>query len=78
MKEYVREAAWVQAQLIVGRVGVGYSSNVLFGRQPGCEDAAEFFERARAQAKTGHIRLHVPAAKVEAWKGAAQANGRGR
>ena len=78
LKEYVREAAWVQAQVIVGRVGVGYSSHVLFGRQPDRGEAAEFFERARSQAATGHIRVHVAAEKVQAWKGASQAAGRGR
>ena len=78
LKGYVREAAWVQAQLIEGREGIGYSSHVLFGPQPDRKEMAEFFEKARAQAATGHIRVHVPAGKVEAWKGAGQAAGRGR
>src|ERR1700676_3494247 len=34
LKEYVRAAAWVQAQSIEGREGLGYSAHVLFGRQP--------------------------------------------
>ena len=78
LKGYVREAAWVQAQLIEGREGVGYSSHVLFGPQPDRKEMAEFFEKARAQANTGHIRLYVPAAKIGVWQAGVQADGRGR
>lgn len=68
LKEYVREAAWTQAQIIEGREGIGYSANVLFGRQPDREEVSAFFERARAQAKTGHIRIYIPAGKIEEWR----------
>jgi hypothetical protein len=78
LKEYVTEMAWTQAQIIEGREGIGYSANVLFGRQPDHEEMAEFFERARAQAKTGHIRLTVPMVKIAEWRGAVQADGRER
>lgn len=80
LKSYVREAAWVQAQYIVGQKGVGYSWAVLFEHRGGERDKeaeGEFFERAREQALKGHIRVHVPAVMVERWKGQV-VSGRGR
>ena len=76
LKEYVREAAWVQSQYVVGRKGVGYSSVVLFKFGEDQEAREEFFARAREQAEKGHVRVHVPARMVERWKG--QAAGRER
>ena len=80
LKEYVREASWVQAQLIVRPdAGVGYSSAVLFPDKERDRHAEEeFFEKARAQARTGHIRVHVPPAMIRRWQEEAVERGRGR
>jgi hypothetical protein len=52
LKRYVREAAWVQAQLIAGQRDVGYDHAVLFGQGPRDRDAEEaFFAAARAGRK---------------------------
>lgn len=73
LKTYVREAAWVQAQYLVGSPHIGYSAADLFG-YPGVsaaecrEQADDFFEKAREQAARGHIRVQVPASMVEYWK----------
>lgn len=68
LSEYVTAAAWVQAQLIAGRKGVGYSAYVLFGRPPDSQEVAEFFQKAKVQADSGTIRVHVPVNKVAGWK----------
>jgi hypothetical protein len=79
LKSYVTEAAWVQAQYIEGRQGIGYSSAVLFPNRERDKEAEErFFEKSRAQAETGHIKVVVPRELVERWKGQAQGPGRTR
>jgi hypothetical protein len=81
LKAYVRAAATVQAGLIVGVPHHGYDSYTLFGRARGEDLAAmreAFFERARAQAEKGHVRVHVPPSLVERWReGCRQGRGRG-
>lgn len=67
---YVAEAAWVQAQMIVGCSPVGYSAVVLGGyptlsRDEQRERLADFLTRCREQAEKGHIRVHVPHAVTE-------------
>jgi hypothetical protein len=76
LKEYVEAASWVQAQFIVGRHNVGYSACVLSGPKADGEEKAEFFEKAREQAKSGHIRVNIPPAKIEAWKQLGQGRAR--
>jgi hypothetical protein len=76
LRQYVDEAAWVQAQYLCGRKDVGYSSTVLVGRG---EPSAEFFERARDQAVRGFIRVSVPPSMAEDWRRECVAErGRGR
>ena len=76
LKCYLREAAWVQAQMILGRTHVGYSCSVLFGPRASPDEA--FFEKAKEQAARGHIRVQVPAERVRQWKVQAQGQGRQR
>lgn len=78
LKEYVEAVSWVQAQVICGRKGVGYSACVLSGPRADGEEKAEFFRKAREQAASGHIRVHVPPGKLEEWREAAQVEGRSR
>jgi hypothetical protein len=79
LKSYVIEAAWVQAQYIEGRHRIGYSSAVLFpGRDRDKEAEERFFEKSRAQAESGHIKVVVPKELVERWKRQAQGAGRTR
>jgi hypothetical protein len=69
LRRYVRAAAYVQAQYLLGRESVGYESAVLFGggrvRDRGQEE--EFFRRAKEQAEKGHLRVHVPPGLAERW-----------
>lgn len=68
LKEYVREASCVQAQMIMRRENLAYTSNVLF---PGLRDEAaeaEWFNQAKAQAQTGEIKVKVPPAIIERLK----------
>jgi hypothetical protein len=79
LKSYLTEAAWVQAQYIEACQGIGYSSAVLFpGRDRDKEAEERFFEKARTQAETGHIKVVVPRELVERWKGQAPGAGRTR
>jgi hypothetical protein len=84
LRQYVDEAAWVQAQYLCGRKDVGYSSTVLFGHDGALasdcrERAAEFFEKARDQAARGFIRVSVPPSMAEGWKReCGESKGRGR
>lgn len=69
LRAYVCAAARVQAQLVLGRQSVGYSSAILFPwhpRDPQVEE--EFFTDARRQAATGKIAVRVPHRLVESWK----------
>jgi hypothetical protein len=69
LKRYVREASWVQAQLIGGREGIAYRSPVLF---PHCENDKEaqeaFFQRCREQGDAGQIKVTVPPALLRTWQ----------
>lgn len=81
LKEFVRAVSWVQAQLIIRPdAGVAFESAVLFGGDlPRDREAEEeFFEKARVQARSGHIRVHVPMAKIKRWAEEAQGHGRKR
>lgn len=77
LKQYVRAASLVQAQLIEKAPHLGYQSFVLFGRKPDQEAVDEFFQQAREQAETGSIRVTVPRAFLKQWAEEAS-KGRGR
>jgi hypothetical protein len=80
LKAYVREASWVQAQYILGRDGVGYASAVLFNGdlRRDRDHEEEFFSRARKQAESGHIRVHIAPELMKRWQGEAQGRPMGR
>jgi hypothetical protein len=79
LKRYVLEASWVQAQFAVGRQGAGYDHGVLFpARERDKADEQEWFEKAREQARTGHIRVSVPRNMVEQWAEKAESQSRKR
>ncbi len=69
LKRYVEAASWVQAQYIEGRSGVGYDHGVQFPCPERDKEAEQaWFDRQRAQARTGHIKVTVPSAMIERWK----------
>ena len=72
LRNYVTEAAWVQAQYLVGRKAVGYSATVLFQRGETSEERSDWFAKTREQAERGSLRVHVPHSLVEQWRSAAQ------
>lgn len=77
LRAYVTEAAWVQSQFIVGRKDVGFVSGVLFpDRERDKEAEEDWFDRQRAQAESGSIKVSVPKQLLEGWKG--ESRGRGR
>lgn len=78
LSAYVTEGAWLQAQILVGRENLSYSG-LLVAHLPTIEEkkeaVAELLERARVQARKGHIQVRVPAGLTERWRKAA---GQGR
>lgn len=71
LAEYVREAAWVQAQLICGVAAVGYAT-VLIPREQRARPAREAFaayrESVEAAVARGRVRVTVPPERVRAWR----------
>jgi hypothetical protein len=79
LRDFVKAASWVQGQMIGGKECVGYDHAVLFGKGPRDKEAEqEWFAKARAQAETGHIRVHVPTAMVKRWQQEAEGRERRR
>lgn len=76
MKAYAEAAAWVQAQLVEGRQGVGYNAAVLFQCGESVEEREEFFRQAKEQAREGEIKVKPPRALLAKWQ--AQGEGRSR
>jgi hypothetical protein len=82
LRDYVDAAAWVQGQMLAGCSDIAYSSVVLFdytqlSREELEERSETFFAKAREQAAKGHIRVSVPAYRIEAWQAACE-EGQGR
>lgn len=78
LRQYVAAAAWVQAQMIEGREGVGYDHAVLF---PGPRDEAaegRWFAEARERASAGEIDVVVPRSLVARWRQEAEGQARAR
>jgi hypothetical protein len=69
MKAYVEAVAWVQAQYLVGRKDVAYTSGAIFGRE---RPDDEFFRRAKAQADSGYIQVRIPHVLIERWRRGAE------
>jgi hypothetical protein len=78
LRTYVQEAAWVQAQYLLGRTGVAFTSAVLFPEGEDRNARAEWFEKAGTQAEKGSIKVNVPSKLVERWKQQAENRGRTR
>jgi hypothetical protein len=71
LSDFIRESAWVQAQILVGRERPSYSG-LLVSHLPNIEEKkeamAEFLEKARVQASKGYIQVRPPGALIERWR----------
>ncbi|WP_143393946.1 hypothetical protein [Fimbriiglobus ruber] len=71
LAEYVREAAWVQAQLIEGIKQIGFAT-LLIPEDQRVEPAADCFatyrETITASIERGRIRVSVPPGRVREWR----------
>ena len=80
--EYVRDAAWVQAQLICGVRGISFASTLVPPEERHISSAAEFFacycETIAAAVERCRIRVTVPPARLREWKDRAGAAERER
>lgn len=71
LAEYVREAAWVQAQLICGVRPVGFATILIPADQrgrPAGEAFAAYRESIAGPVERGRIRVTVPPEQVRAWR----------
>jgi len=73
LRQYVDEAAWVQAQYLCGRRTWATPPRCLFGRGARPQTAGSvlrsFFERAARSGGEGlHFRVSVPPSMAENWK----------
>ena len=79
LRDYVQEAAWVQAQLLCGVRAIGWTPHTLLGDEATFRSSQEAFDAYRPQAekavKEGEIRVTVPRALIRQWKEAAAAEG---
>lgn len=80
LRHYVTEAAWVQAQMLVGIERVSYDSILLRHsdiRSPP-EAIAAFQETVRPHVEAGKIKVNVPAVYLQEWKQRAETTGKAR
>ena len=71
LREYVQDAAWVQAQLLCRVRDIGFSSNLIEG--PGRfhssrEAFAAYRETIDTAIRSGSIRVRIPATRFRTWK----------
>ena len=71
LREYITDAAWVQAQLIVGVRHIGW--NARLAREHGefrssAEAFDAYWETIREPVESGHVRVNVPRNRIREWK----------
>ncbi|OWK38947.1 hypothetical protein FRUB_06323 [Fimbriiglobus ruber] len=73
LAEYVREAAWVQAQIIVGVKDIGFATLLIPKERrfrPADECFAAYRETIAGPVERGRIRVTVPPARIREWAAA--------
>lgn len=73
LREYVRDAAWVQAQLIEGVYPVGFPTNLIprgERHRPLVETFAEYRGGVMGAVDRGRVRVSVPPDRIRGWKAA--------
>jgi hypothetical protein len=71
LREYVTDAAWVQAQLIVGVHHIGWNTQLSkeVGRFRSSAEAFDAYrETVRVPVESGHVRVSVPRNRIREWK----------
>jgi hypothetical protein len=73
LREYVADAAWVQAQLICKVQHIGWNAKLADGLGHFSSSAEAFEQYRRTPAvvnavERGQVRIHIPAARIREWK----------